>query len=221
MTPANRKIEWLVWGGLLLVIATLVLVFLLREVRARNSLAKELPPLGTVADFTLTNQAGQTVTLDTLRGHVWVGDIIFTRCPGPCRKMTHEMNELSEALPVGSNARLVTLTTDPTYDTPPILRDYVQQLKLKTTPADRWLFLTGTKQQIAQLAVDSLKLTALEKPTGDRESANDLFIHSTIFVVVDKQGQLRAVFQSTGEGVDFQQVKGKILNTVRRLEGER
>jgi len=220
MTPTNRKIEWLVWGGLFLVIATLVLVFLLGEIRARSSVAKELPPLGNVADFSLTNQAGQTVTLDTLRGHVWVGDIIFTRCPGPCRKMTHEMNELSEALPASSNTRLVTLTTDPTYDTPPVLRDYIQQLKLKTAP-DRWLFLTGTKQQIAQLAVDSLKLTSLEKPAADRESANDLFIHSTIFVVVDKKSQLRGIFESTGEGVDFQQIKPKILDTVRRLERER
>lgn len=219
MTPANRKLEWLVWGGLCLVITTLVLVFLLGEVRARTSLAKDLPPLGNVADFTLTNQTGNAVTIDILRGHVWVGDIIFTRCPGPCRKMSREMNELSEALPASSNARLVSLTTDPTYDTPPVLLDYIQQLKLNARP-DRWLFLTGTKQQIAALAVDSLKLTALEKPVNDREGVNDLFIHSTIFVVVDKKAQLRAIFESTGEGVDFQQIKPRILDTVRRLERE-
>ena len=80
---------------------------------------------------------GNAVTLDTLRGHVWVGDIIFTRCPGPCRKMSREMNELSEALSARSNARLVSLTTDPTYDTPAVFRDYIQQLKLNARP-DRW-----------------------------------------------------------------------------------
>jgi protein SCO1 len=219
MTPANRKIEWLVWGGLFLVMATLVLVFLLGEARARTSLAKDLPPLGEVSDFTLTNQAGQMVTLGTLREHVWVGDIIFTRCPGPCRKMSREMNELSEALPANGNARLVTLTTDPAYDTPPVFRDYIRELKLSARP-DRWLFLTGTKHQIAQLAIDSLKLTAMEKPAADREGENDLFIHSTIFVVVDKKAQLRAIFESTGERVDFQQIKPRILDTVRRLERE-
>lgn len=219
MKPANRKVEWLVWGGLCLIIATLMLLFLLGELRGRTSLAKDLPQLGEVADFTLTNQAGREVTLDALRGHVWVGDIIFTRCPGPCRKMTQEMNQLSDALSQSGNARLVTLTTDPGYDTPAVLSSYIQQLKLNALP-DRWLFLTGTKQQIAQLAVDSLKFTALEKPTADREGANDLFIHSTIFVVVDKHAQLRAIFESTGEGVDFQQVKPRILDTVQRLEHE-
>jgi cytochrome oxidase Cu insertion factor (SCO1/SenC/PrrC family) len=113
----------------------------------------------------------------------------------------------------------VTLTTDPAYDTPPVFRNYIEELKLDARP-DRWLFLTGTKQQIADLAIDSLKLTAIEKPAADREGANDLFIHSTIFVVVDKKARLRAIFESTGEGVDFRQIKPRILDTVRRLERE-
>jgi hypothetical protein len=37
---------------------------------------------------------------------------------------------------------------------------------------------------------------------------------------VDKKAQLRAIFESTGEGVDFQQIKPRILDTVRRLERE-
>ena len=113
----------------------------------------------------------------------------------------------------------MTLTTDPGYDTPPVLRDYIERLKLNASP-DRWLFLTGAKDQIAALAVNSLKLTAQEKAASERESANDLFIHSTIFVVVDKRAQLRAIFESTGEGVDFVQIKPQILKTIRQLERE-
>ena len=49
------------------------------------------------------------------------------------------------------------------------------------------MFLTGTKQEIAKLAIDSLKLTAIEKKPEERESPQDLFVHSTIFVIADKQ----------------------------------
>ena len=220
MTPPTRKAEWLVWGGLFLVIATIFVLYVVKEVQHRRSGAATLPVLSVVGDFTLTNQNGQATTLSDLRGQPWIADIIFTRCPGPCLKMSAQMKELRDALPTQSHARLVTLTTDPVYDTPKILRDYIERLKLDAKP-DRWLFLTGTKEQIAKLAVDSLKLAAVEKEAAQRESVNDLFIHSTIFVLVDKQGRMRAFFETTGEGIDFQQVKPRILETLQRLERER
>jgi cytochrome oxidase Cu insertion factor (SCO1/SenC/PrrC family) len=48
-----------------------------------------------------------------------------------------------------------------------------------------------------------------------------LFVHSTIFVVADRRGQLRGIFETSGEGVDPQRVKARILATVKRLERER
>ncbi|MEI9863651.1 MAG: hypothetical protein WDN00_03655 [Limisphaerales bacterium] len=49
----------------------------------------------------------------------------------------------------------------------------------------------------------------------------DLFIHGTYFVVVDKRAQLRAVFETGGEGVDWTNtVRPKLLATVRQLEQE-
>jgi cytochrome oxidase Cu insertion factor (SCO1/SenC/PrrC family) len=84
----------------------------------------------------------------------------------------------------------------------------------------RWMFLTGTRRDIAKLARDSLKLTAIEKKPEERESPEDLFVHSTVFVIADKRGQLRGVFETTGEGIDPQNVKAQILSTVARLERE-
>ena len=52
---------------------------------------------------------------------------------------------------------------------------------------DEWWLLTGSKVEIARLAVDGLKLTAIEKEAGQRVDPNDLFIHSTLFVVVDQE----------------------------------
>jgi len=131
--------------------------------------------------------------------------------------MSRQMKELQQALPPASQARLITLTTDPDFDTPPVLKAYGQ--RFDEDPV-RWTFLTGTKPQIASLAIKSLKLTAIEKKPEERESPVDLFVHSTIFVLVDKHADLRGVFETTGEGVDAQKVEAQILAGVRRLERE-
>ena len=217
MNERTRKTVWLVWGGLLLLV-TMLTVGLVLQIRSRANARAPLPVIEQVADFTLTNQNGKAVSLADLRGHVWVADIIFTRCAGPCPRMTRQMNELEKALPAGSDTKLVTLTTDPEYDTPNVLKKYGEQY---SADPNRWMFLTGTKSQIRKLGVNSLKLTALEKEPGERDDPNDLFIHATIFVLVDRNGQLRGVFQTTGEGIDPKQVQGKILESVKQLEREK
>jgi protein SCO1/2 len=212
-----RRIEWLAWGGLALIILTLLLAFILAQLKLRVFLGKPLPVISQVAGFSLTNQDRRPVSLADWRGHVVVADIIFTRCPGPCLQMTRRMHDLQQALPTASQARLVSLTTDPDFDTPAVLRSYAQ---LHGAGPSRWMFLTGTKKEIARLAIDSLKLTVIEKKPEERESPQDLFVHSTIFVVVDKRARLRGVFETTGEDVAPQKVKVQILAAVRRLERE-
>jgi protein SCO1/2 len=200
-----------------LAVASVLAIIMLLVLERRLAGPKPLPVYGKVADFTLTNQQGAPFSLADLRGHVWLADLIFTRCPGPCLKMTRQVKELQESLPASSQARLVTLTTDPTFDTPPILRAYADRFGADT---NRWVFLTGTKAQIAQVAVNSLKLTVLEKEPADRQSPNDLFVHSTIFVLVDKQAQLRGAFETTGDDVDPRKVKARLLDAIQRLERE-
>jgi cytochrome oxidase Cu insertion factor (SCO1/SenC/PrrC family) len=204
-----------IWIGLVLLGAILGLTFWMNHFRPSPP---PLPVLGTVAEFTLTNQAGIQMTRADLLGRVWLADIIFTRCAGPCPRMTRQLAELQQALPNRSEARLISLTTDPDFDTPPVLARYAQQFGAAT---NRWQFLTGTKSQIAGLAIDSLKLTTLEKPVAERTDANDLFIHSTIFVLVDRAGRLRGIYETGGDGVDWPQVRGKILADIKQLEGER
>jgi len=213
-----RRVDRMIWAGLLLVFPLVLFALALMALRLRlQSSNKALPVLAQVADFTLTNQLGRPVSLGDLRGHPWVADIIFTRCPGPCLIMTRQMKELQQALPTSSTARLVTLTTDPDFDTPQVLQRYGERFN---ADPDRWTFLTGTKTQIGQVAVGSLKLPAIPKKTEEQTSANDLFVHSTIFVLVDQRGQLRGVYETTGEGTDPAQVKAQILADVRRLERE-
>jgi protein SCO1 len=217
MNLPSRSAHRLIWLCASFGAALLLLAALLASLRWRASLGPPLPVLGQVAPFSLTNQDGQTISLSSLRGHVWVADVIFTRCAGPCLKMSRQMKQLQDALPPGGGVRLVSLTTDPGYDTPKVLKTYGQRFGADNA---RWMFLTGTKQQLADLETGSLKLSALAKKPGEQQDPVDLFIHSTIFVVVDKQGGLRAFFETTGDQVDPQKVQPGILAAVRRLEHE-
>jgi protein SCO1/2 len=207
----------LVWVGAALFGALLVLIMVLPTLRHRASHGQALPDYGAVADFSLTNQDGAQISLAALKDRVWIADIIFTRCPGPCLKMTRQMSELHKALSQDSEVKLVTLTTDPDFDTPTVLKAYGRRFG---ADFNQWMFLTGAKTQVAALATGSLKLTALGKKPEERQSADDLFVHSTIFVVVDKRSHLRGVFETTGETVDPVQVRSQILETVRQLENE-
>ena len=217
MNQPTRGTQWVVWGGLALVGLTLLAALLFARFASRSGPGQLLPVYGQIADFGLTNQDGRAVSLADLRGQVWVADIIFTRCPGPCLKMTKQMKALQDGLPPGSPTKLVTLTTDADFDTPPVLKAYAERFQ---ADPQRWTFLTGTKKDIANLAIDSLKLTAIEKKPEERESPQDLFVHSTIFVLADKRAQLRGVFETTGEDIDPQNVKQQILAAVARLERE-
>jgi cytochrome oxidase Cu insertion factor (SCO1/SenC/PrrC family) len=198
MNAPARRLQWLVWGALALTVLAIVAGYL----RQRRSGADRpaLPILFAVAPFTLTNQAGQSLASTSLLGQVWVADIIFTRCAGPCARMTRRLAELQAALPAAQPVRFVSLTTDPDHDTPAVLDQYAR--RFNADPA-RWQFLTGTKAQIGQAAMRSLKLTAEPKKPGEMDNPNDLFIHSTILVVVDKQGRARAVVETEpGDGPD-------------------
>lgn len=217
MNAAVSKSNFLIPVKVGVISALVVAACLIAARKLPSASGKPLPVYGSVADFTLTNQDGSPVSLGDLRGRVWVADIIFSRCPGPCLRMTRHMFDLQQALSRSSQTRLVTLTTDPTFDTPPILKAYAGRFDADPR---RWQFLTGTPRQIARVAIDSLKLTAVEKKPEERQSPEDLFIHSTIFVVVDKQAQLRGIYETMGDDVDPGAVKTRILDAVKRLERE-
>jgi len=204
------------WIGIFFLIAFLSVAGMLSLAELKNQPA--LPVIGQIADFTLTNQDNQVTTLAALTNHVWVADIIFTRCAGPCPRMTGQMKSVEDLLSKDNNARLVTLTTDPDHDTPEILKRYGEHFNADFT---RWTFLTGTKGEVAGLAAGSLKLGSTPVLPTDQKDAADLFIHTTIFVVVDKHARLRGVFETGGEDVNWDKtVRPKLLATIRRLERE-
>ncbi|MGH7951640.1 MAG: SCO family protein [Limisphaerales bacterium] len=215
-TPQRLPQTLLLGFGLLLgLLALAYLVSLTQLNRLHNE--KILPPLGKIADFTLTNQDGKNITLADLTNHVWVADIIFTRCASSCPIMSSQMKSLQAALPSDSPAKLVTLTCDPSYDTPPILEKYGQRYD---ADFHRWMFLTGTPKELSNLATGSLKFGVTPVSPQQRNAPTDFFVHSTIFVVVGKHAQLRGIFQTEGQDVNWTKIKPQILAVVKQLEGE-
>jgi cytochrome oxidase Cu insertion factor (SCO1/SenC/PrrC family) len=219
MNESSQRPPRTIWVGFGFVSGLLglaLLISLLQINRSRHLL--QLPVLGPVADFTLTNQDGQLATLADFTNQVWVADIVFTRCAGPCPRMTGQMRSLQNLLPEESRAKLVTLTTDPEFDSPAVLKKYGERFG---ADSNRWAFLTGTKGEIAGLAAGSLKLGSVPVKAADRLNDVDLFIHTTMFVVVDKHARLRGDFETGGDGVDWtNSVEPRILKSIRQLENE-
>lgn len=215
MAEMPQQLPRTLWVGVFLMFGLLCVAGLLSMAEIKSE-HPALPIYGSIADFTLTNQDGQATTLADLTNHVWVADIIFTRCAGPCPHMTAQMKSVQDRLASDPNARLVTLTTDPDYDSPEILKRYGQHFDADFT---RWTFLTGTKTEVAGLAAGSLKLGSTPVAPADQKSSADLFIHTTIFVLVDKHARLRGIFETGGEDVDWENTtRPKLLADIHRLE---
>jgi cytochrome oxidase Cu insertion factor (SCO1/SenC/PrrC family) len=219
MTDAPPQLSRTFWIGLLLVLVMLCLAYALSLLGLKRVHRQhDLPVIGPVAGFTLMDQDGRAALLADLSNHVWVADIIFTRCGGSCPIMSQSMKLLQDALPPASRAKLVTLTTDPNFDTPPVLKKYAERFG---ADSNRWMFLTGTKAELGRLAANSLKLSAVPVKPEDQQNPADLFIHSTIFVIVDKQARLRGTFETQGDGVDWTNVQSRIVATVAQFEHEK
>ena len=148
-----------------------------------------LPP------FSLTERSGKPVTLDTLKGNVWIVDFIFTSCAGPCPMMTHRMANLQSQLAGDRDIRLLTITVDPKTDTPERLTQYAKQYRAQP---EKWYFLTGPRDKIFDLSTKGFKLAAIVDDETQTHADHPI-LHSTKFVLVDRQGRIRAYYDGNSE----------------------
>jgi cytochrome oxidase Cu insertion factor (SCO1/SenC/PrrC family) len=154
-----------------------------------------LPVLSQVPAFTLLDRSGATVTPATLAGRPWIVDLVFTRCQLSCPRMTERMASLGPRLAPG--VRRVSVSVDPTHDTPQVLDEYARTHKAE---APDWLFLTGDEAEMRKLAVDGLKLGVAAAPADDPRAAMEPVTHSTRFVLVDGMGRVRGFYDAFDEG---------------------
>ena len=126
-----KMVRWVVWSGLFLVILAICFAFV-REQRTSISTSNypdsinrdTLPIISRLSDFELTNQLSEPIGLADFAGKIWFADIVFTRCAGPCPAMTKRMAELQSYFANNENVAFVTLTTDPEFDTPEVMKKF-------------------------------------------------------------------------------------------------
>jgi protein SCO1 len=155
-----------------------------------RSTIEVIPDYGRVPEFSLTESSGRTVSLKDLHGKVWVADFIFTSCAGTCPMMSGQMRKMQDALP--REIQMVSFTVDPARDTPAVLDGYAK--KYGADP-QRWMFLTGDRQSLYDLSIKGFKL-ALDDTQGTEAEP---ITHSSRFVLVDRNGQIRGYYSGTEE----------------------
>lgn len=105
-------------------------------------------------EFSLIDQDGKRISLERLRGQPFVLTFVFTRCPLPnyCPRISNNFGELQSAIKKGSGelaqTRLLSITLDPEFDSPPVLKEYGKHLQVDPTI---WSFATGDVKEIDAL----------------------------------------------------------------------
>ncbi|TPW04141.1 MAG: SCO1/SenC family protein, partial [bacterium] len=107
----SRRLLWavlvLTLGG---VLAAWMVTTMRSGPRSGASDGVALDSFGAVPDFALTDQLGQPATRADLAGQPWVADFIFTRCGGPCPRMSERMARIAGGLSPDSKVRFVSFT---------------------------------------------------------------------------------------------------------------
>jgi protein SCO1 len=168
----------------------------------------KLPVLSYVKPFSFINQDGQRVTNQDVAGKVYVAEYFFTTCKGICPVLNTNMRDIYEAYKNESGFVILSHTCDPETDTVAKLKKYSDSMKVNTA---RWWFVTGRK--------DSLYLTArnsylLDDSENNLQNIDDEFLHTQFFALVDKQAQVRKIYDGLKQE-ELQQLKKDIADLLK------
>ncbi|SMH26154.1 SCO family protein [Mesorhizobium australicum] len=141
-------------------------------------------------DFKLRSSDGRAIQLADLRGKILILHFIYTSCPDVCPLHTERLAQIKAMVndtPMKDRVRFVTITTDPSNDTPQVLSDYATGHGLDIA---NWLFLTTTPDQ----PEDTTR--KLAEAFGHKFSKTDdgLQMHGIVTHVIDKDGRWKANF---------------------------
>lgn len=144
-----------------------------------------------IADFSLINQNGDTITQENYRNKIYVADFFFTTCPTICPIMTANLVEIQAALASDPEVLLLSHSVTPEIDSVAQLKKYAIE---KGVNDAKWNLVTGDKKQIYELARKSY-LAVQEYGDGGPFD----MIHTENFILVDKQRRIRGFYDGTKE----------------------
>ena len=141
----------------------------------------------TIADFSLTNQNGKTITQEDYAGKMYIADFFFTTCPTICPIMTKNMASIQNR--VGNEVLLLSHSVTPQIDSVGQLKQYALE---KGVDDSKWNLVTGDKKQIYALARKSYLAVKTDGDGGPYD-----MIHTENFILVDKERRIRGFYDGT------------------------
>jgi protein SCO1/2 len=152
-----------------------------------------------VANFHLINQLGDTVNLYSLKGKLIVMDFFFTSCRSTCPTLTQNMRNMQKSFMKGGDVmskpdsnivQFISFSVDPQTDSAARLKKYADHYQIDP---DNWWLLTGNRDTIYNYAFKELKVDKIDTLTP----INPDFVHTTMFVLIDKNFNVRGFYDGT------------------------
>lgn len=145
-----------------------------------------------VPDNVLVDQDKTPRLMVSLRGHRVALTFMYTRCPLPdfCPRMDRNFAEVQKVVsqtPELADVRLVSVTLDPEFDTPAVLKAHARSLQ--ADPA-RWHFVTGDKEEVLSFAKRFGVTAEPGEPGG-------MMVHNLRTAVIDPEGRLLKTYSGT------------------------
>jgi protein SCO1/2 len=142
----------------------------------------------------MVNQDAKDIRLNNFRGKALLLTFIYTRCPLPeyCNLMSTNFAEVDRQLQkepdVYSKTHLLSITIDPEYDTPKVLRSYgaAHTERYQNETFEHWDFASGTKDQIKGVA----QFFGLRYFQG-----SDQIVHGLRTVIISPEGKVVKVYR--------------------------
>jgi protein SCO1 len=190
--------------------------YIFPKIRDNQDKAPKLPIIGNdqnhhLSPFSFVNQDGKTITNDDIKGKVCVVEYFFATCKGMCPKMNENMEKVYKAFRGNKNVLILSHTVDPTKDTVQALKAY--SLRFDADPT-QWMFLTGDKKQLYDMARYSYLISAEDDTAGI--SIDKDFIHDKHYALVDGYGRVRGFY----DGLDPASIT-KLIGDINILLKER
>lgn len=160
-----------------------------------------------VSEFHLINQNGDSITQENYKNKIYVADFFFTRCPSICPIMTNHMKILQDVFLNDDDVMFLSLSVTPELDSVPVLREYANDNGVVDA---KWNIATGNKKHIYELARKSY-FAVVEQGDGGLQD----FIHTPNFVLVDRQKQIRGIYDGTNK-----EEINKLINDIKRLKND-
>ncbi len=157
--------------------------------------------------FQFVNQDSSIVTEKDVAGKIYVTDFFFTTCPTICPVMKTQMLRVYDVYKDADDFLLLSHTIDPKHDSVAVLHDYAEGLGISS---DKWHLVTGDKDEIYEMA-ETYMVVAEED-----ERAPGGFIHSGAFMLLDKNRQVRGVFDGTKE-----EEVDQLIAAIKQLQNEK